>query len=116
MIAGGGGYTKSNVARCWANETGVLVDEHVDDDIPPHNFYYQYYSDANYKLRVESAEVQANKNEQAYLDSVKNTLLARLKALEHAPSVQLHYPPPDSMLPETDDADLLRDDIVSQLH
>ncbi|WOL01476.1 hypothetical protein Cni_G10192 [Canna indica] len=25
-VTGGGGYTKENVARCWAVETGVLLD------------------------------------------------------------------------------------------
>ena len=113
--AGGGGYTKSNVARCWANETGVLVDAKMDDDIPPHDFYYQYYADAKYKLRVDPAEMQANKNDQAYLESVKSTLIARLKALEHAPAVQLSHPPPDSMILETDDEDLLRDENLTAL-
>lgn len=27
MVLGGGGYTIKNVARCWAYETGVLVDK-----------------------------------------------------------------------------------------
>lgn len=26
QVTGGGGYTKENVARCWALETGVLLD------------------------------------------------------------------------------------------
>lgn len=26
QVTGGGGYTKENVARCWAVETGVLLD------------------------------------------------------------------------------------------
>lgn len=34
MVLGGGGYTLKNVARCWANETGLLVGERLDDKLP----------------------------------------------------------------------------------
>ena len=34
MVLGGGGYTIKNVARCWAYETGVLVDKDVGPEIP----------------------------------------------------------------------------------
>ena len=39
----GGGYTKQNVARCWAAETALLVDEHISTDLPP-NEYYEYFA------------------------------------------------------------------------
>lgn len=29
QVTGGGGYTKENVARCWALETGVLLDSEL---------------------------------------------------------------------------------------
>jgi histone deacetylase 1/2 len=34
IVLGGGGYTIRNVARCWAYETAVLVNEELDDTIP----------------------------------------------------------------------------------
>lgn len=34
MVLGGGGYTPRNVARCWAYETSVLLDEELENDIP----------------------------------------------------------------------------------
>ena len=36
VLPAGGGYTKNNVARCWAYETAVLVDADKDmsEDIP----------------------------------------------------------------------------------
>ena len=34
IVVGGGGYTLRNVARCWANETGVLVDVDLPNEIP----------------------------------------------------------------------------------
>jgi acetoin utilization deacetylase AcuC-like enzyme len=37
MVLGGGGYTIRNVARCWANETAVLLGEDLPDGarVPP---------------------------------------------------------------------------------
>lgn len=42
QVTGGGGYTKENVARCWAVETGVLLDAELPNGISfvcsaPHN-------------------------------------------------------------------------------
>src|SRR5688500_15294461 len=42
LVLGGGGYTVRNVARCWAYETGVLLDEKMADELPL-NDYYEYY-------------------------------------------------------------------------
>jgi hypothetical protein len=33
QVTGGGGYTKENVARCWAVETGVLLDTELPNGI-----------------------------------------------------------------------------------
>jgi len=51
LVLGGGGYTMRNVARCWAYETGVLLDKELDDDIPA-NDYYEYYG-PTYKLHIQ---------------------------------------------------------------
>lgn len=42
MIVGGGGYTMRNVARTWAFETGVLVGEQLDSELP-YNDYYEVW-------------------------------------------------------------------------
>ena len=34
LVLGGGGYTPRNVARCWAYETGLLVDMDMPTEIP----------------------------------------------------------------------------------
>lgn len=31
LVVGGGGYTIRNVARCWANETAVVIGERITD-------------------------------------------------------------------------------------
>ncbi len=103
LVTGGGGYTKQNVARCWAYETGVLVDRPMKEDIPFHDFYYEYYSDAAYKLKVYPHSVMENANSRAHLTAVKAAVLEHLRALEHAPGVAMHELPPESMLPELDD-------------
>lgn len=40
LVLGGGGYTMKNVARTWAYETGVLLDQPMDP-VLPYNEYYQ---------------------------------------------------------------------------
>lgn len=45
LVLGGGGYTVRNVARCWAYETAVLLDE--ESVIPnelPYSEYIEYFS------------------------------------------------------------------------
>lgn len=34
IILGGGGYTVRNVARCWAYETSIAVDEPLNIELP----------------------------------------------------------------------------------
>ena len=33
------GYKITNVARCWAYETGVAVGADMDDELPPNEYY-----------------------------------------------------------------------------
>jgi hypothetical protein len=40
---GGGGYTARNVARCWAYETSLIVDENLNPELPD-NQYLEYFS------------------------------------------------------------------------
>ena len=53
IVLGGGGYTIRNVARCWANETAVVLDETLPDFIPP-NEYVEFYR-PDYRLHLEPA-------------------------------------------------------------
>ena len=103
LVTGGGGYTKQNVARAWALETGVLLERPMKEDIPVHDFYYEYYADAGHKLRVHPNAALENANSRAHLTNVKAAVLENLRALEHAPGVAMHQLPPDSLLPEPDE-------------
>jgi hypothetical protein len=39
LIVGGGGYTMRNVARTWAFETGILVNERLGSQLPYNDYY-----------------------------------------------------------------------------
>ena len=106
LVTGGGGYTKSNVARCWANETAVLLEKSLPKEIPFHDYYYEYYSDADYQLRIHSTSHIENLNTRTYLDSMKHQVSRNLSSLESAPSVEFKEAPPESQLPELDDDQL----------
>ena len=110
LVTGGGGYTKSNVSRCWTNETAVLLDRKLPMDIPEHDFYYEYYADQDYKLKVEPTNYIENLNNKTYMHEVKKEVLENLRAIEHAPGVAMHEVPPDSMIPEFDEDDLNYDE------
>lgn len=39
LILGGGGYTMRNVARTWAYETGILVGDNLESELPYNDYY-----------------------------------------------------------------------------
>ncbi|XP_043713425.1 histone deacetylase 9 isoform X2 [Telopea speciosissima] len=55
LVTGGGGYTKENVARCWAVETGVLLDTELPNEIPD-NEYIKYFA-PDYSLKIPSGNL-----------------------------------------------------------
>jgi len=110
LVLGGGGYIKSNVARCWANETATLLGKTLDENIPEHEFYYEYYSDASYQLKVQQKNPIENLNSYAYLQGIKTCILDNLSQLEVAPSVQMHEVPPEAFIPELDESALTEDE------
>lgn len=106
LVVGGGGYNIRNVSRCWAYETSVLLDTPVSNNVP-YNDYFQYYG-PDFRLHLTPSDAQ-NLNSREALETVKMQVLQNLSQLEHAPSVQMHYVPPDMFLSEDpeDDPDLL---------
>ena len=69
MVLGGGGYTIKNVARLWAYETSVILNENIANDIP-FNDYYRQYEANDYKLHLEPKPNMENKNTREGLDRV----------------------------------------------
>jgi histone deacetylase 1/2 len=101
LVLGGGGYTIRNVARCWAYETSVLLEEDIDNQIP-FNDYYEYYA-PEFELHLKPDSSMENANHS--LDALRTELLQQLKDLQGAPSVQMQQVPPAFRTLPDDDAE-----------
>jgi len=102
LVLGGGGYTVRNVARCWAYETGVLLDEKMSDELP-YNDYYEYYG-PDFMLHITPSNME-NQNTPKYLDKQKITLFETLRSIQPAPSVQYSLVTPRDMELEPPEVD-----------
>merc|ERR1719201_2566480 len=101
LVTGGGGYTKNNVARCWAYETAVLLDTKLDNNLPE-NDYYEYFG-PQYTLKTRPHQAIENMNTRSYIEQIKREVVENLKAMEHAPGVQMSEAPPENYIPEMKD-------------
>jgi len=93
LVLGGGGYTVRNVARCWAYETSVLLNEKISNEIP-YNDFFEYYA-PDFKLHLTPSTAMENMNRPECLQAITSRILQNLKNLQSAPSVQMHPVPPD---------------------
>jgi histone deacetylase 1/2 len=103
LVLGGGGYTIKNVARCWAYETSLLLDEEIKDALP-YNDYLEYYG-PDYRLHIEANNMK-NLNERADLEKTLAQLLENLRHIDGAPSVAQFKRPPDHVMNEVHEDDL----------
>ncbi|KAJ2247038.1 hypothetical protein GGI13_005211 [Coemansia sp. RSA 455] len=100
---GGGGYTIRNVARTWAYETSVLLDEELDP-VLPFNDYYDFYG-PEFRLDVPASNMD-NTNSREYLEKIMACIGEQLRDIPHAPSVLMQEVPrdwPDESDAEADD-------------
>lgn len=102
LVLGGGGYTVRNVARCWAYETGILLDTKLPDDIP-NNEYYEYYG-PDFNLHITPSNME-NQNTPRYLEKMKISLFETLKQLPPRPSLQYSKQLPYENDPEEPEKD-----------
>jgi len=86
LVLGGGGYTMRNVARCWTYETGILLGQQLQDELP-FNDYFDYYG-PDYRLHIASSNME-NKNDSAYLELITKQLFEQLDDLEAVPGVPI---------------------------
>ncbi|KAF9163118.1 histone deacetylase [Actinomortierella ambigua] len=111
LVLGGGGYTIRNVARCWAYETSILVDQEVSNDLP-YNEYIDYFA-PDYKLHPHLSGKLENMNTRAYIQNLRIKILDHLRYLNGAPSVQMQEIPPDIQgfleMNDEEEAELLAD-------
>lgn len=96
LVLGGGGYTIKNVARCWTHETGIMLGQELDSDLP-YNDYFEYYG-PDFSLHPPLNIRIPNRNTREYLENLRMVVGETLRRLAHAPSVQMHELPPDDLL------------------
>lgn len=93
LALGGGGYTIHNVARCWTNETSILLGVDVSDLLPdtPYNAFFK----PDYKLHPQIVRKVENMNTPRSLQNLRIAISEKLRYLNGAPSVQMQEIPPD---------------------
>lgn len=111
LVTGGGGYTKENVARCWAFETGVLLDTQLPNEIPD-NDYIDYFA-PDKLLKIPGGYIE-NLNSKSYLSTIKMQVFENLRYIQHAPGVQMQEVPPDFYIPDFDEDEQNPDERISQ--
>lgn len=97
LVVGGGGYTKTNVARAWTLDTAALAGIDLDDQLPESK-YFEYFSPDN-KLRYNPPPRFSDLNTREELLRIRATILDTLKRLHAAPGAYLKVHPPDSFIP-----------------
>ncbi|GAU99938.1 hypothetical protein RvY_10869 [Ramazzottius varieornatus] len=90
LVLGGGGYTVSNVARCWTYETALLVGKQLPAMLPDTEYREVFGSDISL---IPVMSKKDDLNTLTYLDSVVRSVHERLRNLAHAPSVQMSESP-----------------------
>jgi histone deacetylase 1/2 len=95
LVVGGGGYTKTSVARCWAYETAVLLDQEISNDLPETD--YSNFFKPTYKLHLTPDKMK-NMNKPQYLDNLKMHVFENIRHLPVSPSVQMQELPPREMI------------------
>ena len=102
LVLGGGGYTMRNVARTWAYETAILVNQNIGPDLP-YNDYFDYFG-PDYKLDVPANNME-NLNSKEYLEKMKVQVLQNIERSGGAPSVQMQDVPRDMPSEDEDEED-----------
>lgn len=89
LITGGGGYTKSNVARCWTNETAALVQKEISPRLP-HCQYDEYFSvkdqDPTLRLKYSGEKPCENLNKQEDINRLFAKVMSRLEDVRTKPT------------------------------
>jgi len=101
LLLGGGGYTVSNVARCWSFETAVAIGchrdlaTHIPDELLQTDaLVARQLQGTGNKIHVKRDTNVRDNNTRSLLAREQARLLERLKQLAHAPSVQYSFQPP----------------------
>lgn len=103
LVLGGGGYTKTNVARAWTLGTAAIVDEDPDNELPESKFRDFFGPDNSLRYNPPARFQDLNTKEE--LLGIRRTILDNLKQLYSAPGADLDVHPPDAFIPHANDPD-----------
>ena len=79
LILGGGGYKISNVSRCWAYETSILLNKELSDKIP-YNIYWSRYGNS-FKLNFKISRNLDRNSKKSLLD-LRRLIIKNVKKLK----------------------------------
>jgi len=108
LVVGGGGYNIRSVARCWAYETAVVLNEELENRIP-YNDYWEYFA-PDFQLHIKEAPI-SNYNSRDFLEAIKIKTMENLRNLTGAPSVQMQELPPANFEYDADDEERADPDV-----
>ncbi|OTB07583.1 hypothetical protein M426DRAFT_317891 [Hypoxylon sp. CI-4A] len=99
IMFGGGGYTPRNVARAWAYETAVAIEQNknIPTELPAHLPWRNRFRQDTLLPTLEQilGEPRQNRNTKKKLDDIIEHVTEQLRFVETAPSVQFSTIPPD---------------------
>ncbi|KAI0022567.1 histone deacetylase phd1 [Xylariomycetidae sp. FL0641] len=99
LIFGGGGYTPRNVARAWAYETAVAIDQqhNIPKLIPTHTPWRDRFKNESLLPTIQQilGEPRQNRNTQKKMAEIVQHVTEQLRFVSAAPSVQMSVIPPD---------------------
>jgi len=109
MVLGGGGYTLRNVARCWANETAILLDKRDDiaNEIPDNCEFMEFFA-PEFTLRPELPRRIENMNNKEFLTTLRQEITENIKLVRSSPSSSVQMQPTGGDLLDLHELDSLR--------
>jgi len=96
LVVGGGGYTKTNVARCWCYETSLLAGVEIENHMPETDYYNFYGPD--YEIHIKPKSEIKNLNTPDYINGLVANVIENIRHLPGSPSVQMTELPPRDIL------------------
>ena len=82
LVLGGGGYSKTAVARCWAIETAILCGRDLTDlpdTVPTKDFYHSEYHEKS--MHVESRKGGVDFNSPGRMDMIRDVILENIERM-----------------------------------
>ncbi|KAL8826683.1 MAG: hypothetical protein Q9191_003646 [Dirinaria sp. TL-2023a] len=95
LVLGGGGYTARNVARLWAHETSVCLDQNLPSALPANMPFLSHFPEKTLYPDLSKMGKANNLNTKESLQHILASTLEQLKYLEGNPSTQMAFIPPD---------------------